>query len=335
MLLLVEGGLRAFGVSAGLSIANRLNPYQFDSTLGWTTRPGTSFLRSSPEYLHYNYYDREGLPTTFEKRKEAVEADIPKVVLLGNSYVESYYVPYKKSFPYLLEQRLPNRKVLNLGVSGYTPAQYMIQARRHLPRHENVDKIFIFLVPYQDIGFLDLPTFPGGYPKPVFGEDLMQPVNTPLTLPARRVVGKKNIEDYSALITVLQPVLFKWLGYRNAIYDYPINFDRLLFSVADFLKVLKYSKKIQEEFGRAENVFTVYAPTEFEYLNDRITKNLIAFRLACDQLQIRCLVPPFVEHPPNGDYRPFYYPKDRHPSPHGSALIAAFLADFLESQPTD
>lgn len=334
-LLLGEGGLRAIGISPGLSIANRLNPYQFDSTLGWTTRARTAFLRSSPEYLHYNYYDSEGLPAAFENRESTVDVDVPKVVLIGNSYVESYYVPYKKSFPHLLEQQLPSRKVLNLGVSGYTPAQYILQARRHLPRHKNIDRIFIFLVPYQDIRFLDMPLFPGGYPKPVFGTDLEQPTNLPLVPPSRRTVGKKHIEDYSVLITVLQPYLFKWLGYRNAIYDYPINYDQLLFSVDDFSNALRYSKQIQKEFGRADNVFTVYAPTEFEYLDDRISKNLIAFRSSCERLEIQCLVPPFVESPPSGDYRALYYPKDRHPSPHGAALIAEFLADFLKSHPAD
>ncbi len=333
-ILIAEGGLRLLGVEPGLSIVHRLNPYQFDPELGWATRPHSSFLRSSPEYIHYNYYDKDGLPATFENRNGQITPEAPKIVLIGNSYVESYYVPYKKSFPAILDEslRASGKRVLNLGVSGYTPAQYLLQARRHLPKH-NVDSVFVFLVPYQDIRFLNSPFFPGGYPKPIFGERLDSPLNTPLSVSLLKKSKTRQLEDYSALLTVLQPLLFKWIGYRNAIYDYPIDFDKMLFSVDEFGDALRYSKQIQTELGSKANVFTVYAPTEFEYHDDRISKNLVAFRQACDQLLVRCLVPPHVEFPPGGNFQVLYYEKDRHPSSTGAALIADFLVGFIKNNP--
>jgi hypothetical protein len=70
MVLNLELALRVLGFTAGVYPSHRLMPYQFDSELGWVPRPSTRYLRVSPEYLHFNYYNKDGFPTSEANWKE-------------------------------------------------------------------------------------------------------------------------------------------------------------------------------------------------------------------------------------------------------------------------
>lgn len=329
LLLVTEYGLRLFGIKPGVYIVHRLNPYDFDSNFGWMIRKNSSYLRISPEYLHYNYYNSQGLPTSYKNKDQILDPKSPKIALLGNSLVESYYLPYEKSFPYLIDRKINSLEVLNLGVSGYTPGQYLLQARQYL-KNFNVQMVVVFFVPFQDIKYLNNPVFPGGFAKPVFNQNLSTPMNTPLQeyVPRRKL----QLEDYSSLITLLQPVLNQWFGYVNRYYDMSITESDVDFSTAEFSDALRYFKEIHNEWDPSKEFYVMYIPSEFEYQFPRVlSSNLERFSQSCSQLNLNCKVPDFFQDPKE-DYRLFYYKKDHHPSPYGARKMADFLTDYLNKR---
>jgi lysophospholipase L1-like esterase len=54
-----------------------------------------------------------------------------RIVVLGDSFMEAYQVPLETSLPYLLQERLADRKVevINLGIGGYGTAQELLYLR--------------------------------------------------------------------------------------------------------------------------------------------------------------------------------------------------------------
>lgn len=324
----LEFGLRLFGIKPGVYLVHRLNPYDFDPLFGWVIRKNSSYLRISPEYLHYNYYNSEGLPTTFSNKDQRLDSQFPKIALFGNSLVESYYLPYDKSFPHLIERKINNLEVLNLGVSGYTPGQYLLQARQYLKDYP-VQKIVVFFVPFQDIKYLNNPLFPGGFSKPVFNENLSAPMNTPLQeyVPHRKL----QLEDYSSILTLSQPILNHWFGYVNRYYDMKMTESDVDFSQIEFLDSLRYFKQIQKEWGSNNEFYVMYVPSEFEYQFPHVfSLNLTRFHQGCTQLDLNCKIPDFFQDPKE-DYRLFYYKKDHHPSEYGARKMADYLIRTLNN----
>lgn len=325
--VVLEVLLRFFGISPGVYLVHRLEPYKFDHELGWVTRPGSAYLRISPEYMHYNFYNPQGYPVEFEKRNQPLNRQTNKVVLIGNSFVESYYLPYKKSFPYLLDASIQDKEILNLGVSGYTPAQYLLQARRNLPNFK-ISSIVVIFVPYQDITYLSAPYFPGGYAKPIFKKgNYTKPSNTPLsnTSPKRT----SQIEDFSSIATFLQPVMNSLFGYINPHYNYVLSREQLMFSHEGFQEALNVLKQIKIEFATDKKFMIVYAPSEFELADRSIFEaNLNKFTKNCQEIKLECYIPDhFLDT--NEDFRKFYYRQDHHPSAYGAEKMASYILKIL------
>lgn len=325
LILLAEAGLRIVGIQPGVYTRHRLNPYEFDNVFGWITRKNTSFLRISPDYAHYNYYGAQGFPVASSEKDKVYAKEGKKIAFIGNSFAESYYVPYEKSFPYLVDKNLTNAEIINLGVSGYTPGQYLMQARKYLPQFD-ISKVIIFYVPFQDIFHINRPFFPGGFAKPVFGDDLTTPINLPLK---ENVPRNKQLEDYSSLITLLQPQLNKWFGYVNETYDWKFHPDRIRFYEEDHLEALRYFKRIEDDMKLQGKMITVYLPSEFEFSDMEVLKeNILDFEEGCKKARLECVVPEYFLKEAN-HYKKLYWPHDHHPSLYGSEKMAEFLTNKL------
>jgi hypothetical protein len=104
-------------------------------TLGWVHRPNVHTTINTGERLVRVITDREGFRVGERGRLEA-----PRTLLLvGDSYVEAFQVPYEQSFAGLLERRLPARlggpvAVRAVASGGWDPNHYLFATRRWLPR---------------------------------------------------------------------------------------------------------------------------------------------------------------------------------------------------------
>lgn len=315
------------GIRPGVYTVNRLTPYEFNETFGWITRKKSTYLRASPEYLHNNYYNPQGFPSTKEEKDQSINGKTPSVAFIGNSFVESYYVPYENSFPNKVKLALKH-EVINLGVSGYSPGQYLLQSRKYLSQY-NIKEVIIFFVPFQDIRVLLQPKFPGGYAKPVFGADLSHPSNTPLkNIPS---IKKKTLEDYSSLATIAQPFFNKWFGHIHSSYKYQVSPDQTRYSELAMAGAFRYFKKIQDESQGKYKVTVVYIPAEFEYRNvEIVNSNFNNFTNVCRNMQMNCLIPDFFKQSLN-DYQKLYYIEDHHISQIGSDMMAEYLIHYLKN----
>ena len=167
LLTLFEVGLRLVGIGP------EVWPYEFDSELGWEPKPSFAVYRSTPWFAHFVYFNADGFPTAKEHLEDTVDRSIPAIALIGDSYVEGYSVPYEKSFAHSLDQAIEGRQVINLGVAGYSPEQYLLRARQFLPEFL-VTHVVVVLFTENDLASLDKPRY-GPYAKPRFGKDLTRP----------------------------------------------------------------------------------------------------------------------------------------------------------------
>jgi hypothetical protein len=226
-----------------------------------------------------------------------------------------------------MNKHLKGKEILNLGVSGYGPGHYLLQARKYIPQFK-VDKIIIFFSPASDIRDLYRQALLGVFNKPVFGKDLSQPINLPLINAKER---KDRPEDYLAILTALQPVMSKWFGYINYHFKYKVHKRNLTYTYPLMVDALMYFKKMQQESSNVNSVYTVCIPSDYEYDFNLTTSNFNTFMKACNEVQINCVVPDFFQNE-NENYKNLYMLHDHHLSELGSKKMADFLINFLNSK---
>jgi GDSL-like Lipase/Acylhydrolase family len=321
-LVVAEALLRAFGIQPTEA---RLDIYRFDEVLGWVTQKNKVFYRSSPFFVgHFSYYNAEGLPTSRDDFDEPPDFKSPSVVLVGDSFVESYYVPYDRSFPFLLSRSITGRRVVNLGVSGYGPEQYLLRARAEAPKY-NVSDVVVVFYAANDVPYMDELKYEGGYAKPVFGDTFDRPTNVPLPAPhegtTKRWLRRRLLQ--TSMYRVLVPFIGRWTAgqwvvRRKDLFLDPAQFDKAVAMMAA-------GRPLAPE-GRYH---IVYMPAREECLDREVLEhNLALFRSSCARIDVACHVAPFAEMAPDA-VPSQYIPGDAHLSFAGSATMARFLEGVL------
>jgi hypothetical protein len=337
-LLLIEISLRAYGIEGTAPrIAARLKIYEFHPELGWWPPAQRSYYRSDDFYGHFNYYNPARMPVTEDVLDVAPDPAVSSIAFIGDSFVEGYYVPSEKSFVHLVSAAFPDYQTLNLGVSGYGPAQYLLRARMELPKY-NVAHIVVGFLPYNDVPYLDYPyMLEGRYAKPVFGADLTAPVNTPLEKregvePGVTILHK--VLRKLAIYSVVRPVYKRITRYFGSGVDGRPDPKRLDTDPKDYAKALRLIAAIREIDPTAR--FTIaYIPTFQQLVSpEMFARDRALFRENCAALQIDCYIPQFVEEPAES-LEPYYIgPKaaEGHFSELGSRKFADFLIGVLRSK---
>lgn len=324
ILVLAELGLRAYGI---VPSGDRMVGYQFDETIGWKTRPDFKQYRSSLYYGHFNYYDAAGFPSDSANQHTSKSTTTPSIAFVGSSFAESYYVPYDQSFPELVDEAIPEKQVLNLGVSGYSPAQYLLRAREELPKYETSDIVVIFF-PYKDLPGLQDANYQG-YMKPYFalGGTLDTPANLPLILPPESAVptgGFANAVRSTSLYTFLRPYIRKSVNVgliedtkTAGVYD-PALMD----------EALRIFEAIGKEHPKARLI--VYHIPYYKELDDAelYKKNLAVYFDACKERSLECFSMDDVikTHPRKAE---IFIIGDGHVTAFGAKLIARSLVAAL------
>jgi lysophospholipase L1-like esterase len=107
-------------------------------TLGWMLQPNARYQAAIDGELFEIAYNGRGWR---DIERTPAPSDDPRVVVLGDSFMEGYTVPLEQNFHRQLESRLrgslPALEVINLGVSGYGTLQallaYEMEGRRYAP----------------------------------------------------------------------------------------------------------------------------------------------------------------------------------------------------------
>lgn len=315
----IEVGLRFGGITPN---AERLEAYEFDDTLGWKMRPSFKTYRSSGYFSHFSYTNPDGFPTTAAGQFVPTDTAAPSLVVIGDSFAEGYYLPYEQTFAYLLGQQVPELQVINLGVSGYAPDQYLLNARRHLSRY-NVKAIVVTFFAYNDVADVNNPYYQG-YSKPLFDSSLQFPINVPLARvdvdPEYKSLFHRIIQS-SALYALVRPIV------RG---KFPFNEAHLAvrrFDVKEMVRSLQFVKAIETE-AAIPSFLVYYIPTFEEVSRGELPHNAMAFRLACEELRLRCasmgdIVADLAEP------ERLYFVGEGHFSPEGSRRVAEHIGAIL------
>lgn len=323
---LVEGILRLIGVTPQ---SDRLSIYEFHEELGWWPRQDFRYYRSTRYYAHFNYYNSLRMPTSEADFSAAPDHTTPAIALIGDSFVESYYVPYEKSFPYLLDRAFDDEQVINLGVSGYSPEQYLLRARYELPKY-NVDKVVVVLFAFNDVPATDRTNYQA-YNKPVFGDDLKNPMNTPLVRSSETNSGGsilRQIANKSAIYTLLRPF---YKGYINPTEEAEVTPESMRLDDAQYAKAIRVIAAIKDLKPEAEFYIT-YMPMYQEIMDgEAFERGTSRFLQLCREADLQCYVPEVNSFSPEELRRLFIEPMrgDGHLSETGSAWYATFLLEAL------
>jgi lysophospholipase L1-like esterase len=126
-------GLQCVGTSALLQGQKGL--YVLDSAAGYRMRPDTCVRLATAEYDGVLRTNAQGLVGPLVSPSKP--PDEFRIVVLGDSYTVGGQVPYERTFPAILEQRLraagcPRVRVINAGVGGYTTFNEAGLLREHL-----------------------------------------------------------------------------------------------------------------------------------------------------------------------------------------------------------
>lgn len=316
----LELALRLAGYAA---LTSNLSHYQRDPQLGWVTVPGQVAYRSTWAYGHFTRLDEEGEPVTAsgEPRREKQE---PLTVLLGDSFLEGFYVPYEQSIAFLLAREFPGGGFRNLGVAGYSPEQILLSARRVLPGRR-VARTLTFFYAYNDVPYVDQPyLYQGMYAKPVLTPDLRP-------LPLAQEPSGPPPGRHLALLSVALPFLGHFLP-RFALPGLPAGSrEGPALAERGLARALQILGAVGREFPSPCSP-VIYIPAYAEFEAATLAANGASFRAECARQHLRCLWPEGFATDPG--WRSFYQEMDnqKHFSAAGSRrffeVIQAALRDW-------
>ncbi len=98
--------------------------WQYDEKLGWKNAPGAIGRFSSYGFDTVVQINSQGFRGP--ERDYVRNGEVGRVLVLGDSMIFGFGVEYEEMFTTILERRLPNVEVINLGVSGYSTDQELL-----------------------------------------------------------------------------------------------------------------------------------------------------------------------------------------------------------------
>jgi len=322
--LLCEVGLRVYGIGG---TTEDLSNYAFDPDLGWVPFRSRTMYRSSPYFAHFVHFDADGFPTTEDRVGERADRERPTIALIGDSFTEAFQLPYEQTFAHVVDRSFPDRQVINLGVGGYSPAQYLLSARKRMEGFHVTD-VGVFVFPFNDLPYVEHEVYQG-HPKPRFDlADLSRPVNTPLD-PGETEERARNplqrLADHSAIYSVLR----KFLRGRLFPVDVrPIEPETLRIREDQLRAGLTIVKAIGDEHPDAR-FFVYFIPVHEELLDAEIrTANAELIERVCGELGLRWYSAADVLLAAD-DLDGCYIPGDGHFTAAGAARVARHLVEIL------
>ena len=143
----LEAGGRVFATA----IAKKGKLFQPDPELGWRPLPNLDLVRRNADGgLWHVATDAAGI-----RGSSAWPDDRhTRLLILGDSFAFGEGVDLTDRFDTILQERIPNLAVVNLGVMGYGPDQQLIRARRWAPQLRRGDALL--LLTYHGNDFHDL-----------------------------------------------------------------------------------------------------------------------------------------------------------------------------------
>jgi len=196
--LLVEGAARAW-VGASLAQARRQTPAlslsRYHAVLGWDKTPGAAQNVHRSEFDVLLQFNSKGLRGP--ERDYTRPAGTHRVLILGDSFAEGYYVDEDRTVRAVLEDLLDREgcgrwEVINGGTIAYSTDQEYLFYKTEGHRYGAEAVVLLFY--YNDLYYNASPLGPGGEPKPYFEVDggALVPRNSPVPPPAKGLLNRQE-----------------------------------------------------------------------------------------------------------------------------------------------
>ena len=302
--------------------------YEFDKNKGWNTKKNFKIFRSSNSFAHFTYYDENGFLVSKDKFQSSNNDKAKKnIILIGDSFVEGYYVKSSDSFSVLLDSNHEKIYFINGGVSGYSPEQYVLKFKSIYKNfNENNLHTLIFFLPYNDIEYFGKKHYEG-FSKPYYDpmtdllvSDILENQNWNIyeSFKLKHLITKTQI--YALLRPTIKKLFFVT---ENIFYQ---NKDYYEYDEEDYQKILKFfSNNIPIENDKY-SIFYIPVLKEFEY--GLYENNLKKFFTKCNELNIICS----NILPIKSDFENMYLENDGHFNSYGSCVAFNQISSFLQKK---
>ena len=196
--LIIEGAARAW-VHASLARARRQAPplalSRYHEVLGWDKTPGAAQTVRRPEFDITLQFNSKGLRGP--ERDYAKPPGTRRVLILGDSFAEGYYVEEGQTVRAVLEDLLDREgcgrwEVINGGTIAYSTDQEYLFYKTEGHRYGAEAVMVLFY--YNDLYYNASEVGPGGEPKPYFevDEGALVARNSPVPAPAKGLLNRQE-----------------------------------------------------------------------------------------------------------------------------------------------
>jgi hypothetical protein len=196
--LVIEGAARAW-VHASLAQARRQGPplplSRYHEVLGWDKTPGAAQTVRRPEFEISLQFNSKGLRGP--ERDYAKPSGTRRVLILGDSFAEGYYVEESQTVRAVLEDLLDREgcgqwEVINGGTIAYSTDQEYVFYKTEGHRY-SAEAVVVFFY-YNDLYYNASAAGPGGEPKPYFEVDAgaLVPRNSPVPAPTKGLLNRQE-----------------------------------------------------------------------------------------------------------------------------------------------
>lgn len=199
-LTLAEFVLGFVQIRSGIRNSFSKSIIEHDSQLGWRHKPNSSAIIASLEYRVRVDYNAQGLRGP--SRHYQKPADITRILVVGNSFVDGTTVELKDRVTEVMEASLgPRYEVINLGVAGYSTGQEILLLDQEGWKYQ--PDIVVLAFHYNDLLRNGRAYFANSLniQKPVFSTDARGGIrisNIPVPPPGSRFVDRLRL--YSVLV---------------------------------------------------------------------------------------------------------------------------------------
>lgn len=280
-------------------------------TLGYTHLPGEFKVTLPDDYAFKVTHRADTLRITHPLETYAVESSKDEIWIFGCSFTHGWTLNDDETYPWLLQQQLPEVEVVNFGVSGYGTLQSMLQFQEALEKRPKPRLVVIAYASFHDQRNTLLR----------LRSKQMVPWNKlgPIVQPYAALDSTGNLNYAMAEMTYREFPLMRTSALMNFIettYDYKVE-DAFYNSHAVTQAIIKAFQRLAQEHGSEVVVVGL--------LSDRLTADTLAFSEPEGIPTADISVDLSIRAHRN-------WPHDPHPSPAANQQYAQKLAVFLTGE---
>jgi len=287
--------------------------YKAHPILGFVFQPGNFLININDRFEFTANHDEKGHRITSENGQKEHISERPEIWMFGCSYTYGWLVNDYETFPWLIQERLKDWKIINFGVSGYSILQAYLQFKEALSK-ESAPPIVIL----------------------AYGSEIHDKRNTltrqrkksfsrlertsPYMVPCGRINENDELEiKYDSTKYIGYPFSSHLALMKRLEYRYDIRYDNRLKSKEVSKRILLQFKQLCDEVQSAFVVAGIHEGKD--------TQKMLEFCKQQGMKTINISVERGSEHPENS-----HYPHDDHPSPLAHRKYADKLMKYFRQE---